>query len=353
VKLTVQTQSGSTTFSGAGEVITYNYVITNTATRPLAGPVSVADDSKSVTCPAVNTVGNLDAYLDLNETITCSAAYTITQADVASASVVNLATANAGGVRSNQAGITLTLGGGQPSGILTLAKTASSQSYGQVGQTITYTYVITNTGTVTLGPAQFTISDNKLAGPFDCGPAIVTLAVNQSLSCSASYTISQADMSLASLTSSATASGAGQTSAAATLTIVNLNSLTSESVTLPASTADSNTPAPPTREPIRIIFATGQTTAAQLGIVNPNETIHYVVTAAAGQVLSVKLTAPANAVAIGVDGPTGLALKALDANPIWSTTINSAGDYSIVIASLADASMSYTLEVSLSPAAGT
>src|SRR5919198_3458606 len=147
VRLTVQTQNGATTFSQAGQVITYNYVVTNTGAAPLGGPVIVLDGTKQVTCPAVNTVGNLDNYLDLNETITCAAPYTITQSDVTTASVTNLATATVGGVTSNQTGITLTLGSAQPSSVLKLDKTASSQTYGQAGESITYTFVITNTGT--------------------------------------------------------------------------------------------------------------------------------------------------------------------------------------------------------------
>jgi len=131
--LTVQTQNGATTFSQAGEMITYNYVITNTGATPLAGPVLVTDGSKLVTCPSLNTVGNKDNYLDTNETITCSAPYTISQADVTTASVTNVATATAGGVTSNQSGVTLTLGTPQPSSVLKLAKTSSSATYGKAG----------------------------------------------------------------------------------------------------------------------------------------------------------------------------------------------------------------------------
>src|SRR6266540_5908096 len=223
VRLTIQTQNGSTTFSQAGEIIHYNYVITNSGTTPLAGPVLVVDGTKSVTCPALNTVGNLDNYLDLNETITCSASHTISEADVSTASVTNVAVATVGGATSNQTGITLTLGGPQSSSGLKLVKTASAQTYGQVGETITYTYVITNTGSTPLGPAQFTISDNKLGAPLNCGPANLTLAPKQTVTCSASYTITQADMNLPNIMSSATASGGGQTSASASLTLVNLS----------------------------------------------------------------------------------------------------------------------------------
>jgi uncharacterized repeat protein (TIGR01451 family) len=478
LKLTVQTQSGSTTFSQAGEMITYNYVITNTGATPLAGPVIVTDGSKLVTCSALNTVGNKDNYLDTNETVTCSAPYTISQADVTTASVTNIATATAGGVTSNQSGITLTLGTAPPSSVLKLAKTSSSATYGQAGEAITYTFVITNTGANPLGPAQFTITDNKLGAPINCGPADTTLAAGQSINCSAPpYSITQADMNLANVTNSATASGGGQTSAAASVTIANLaapitpvppttapsSNLTPGStiqhqvevgewliqivrcygatyndvrnanpqisdpdfilpfmtITVPrigsagkiygphcitwytvqsgdtwASIAQKydadiavlqkanpvalavgaqlkipvhsagttigltavppvvTTVAPTATSLIRITIDPGQTSAARVGVINPNETIHYVINTVQGQLLSIKLTAPENEVAIGVNGPTGLVLKPLDASPTWSTTITTGGDHFINIMSLTGGtSKSYTLEVSLtSPA---
>ena len=108
-------------------------------------------------------------------------------------------------------------------GGLQLSKSASPNMYSQAGQVITYTYVITNSGTTPLGPAQFTISDDRLGASFSCGPAATTLASKQSLSCAASYTITQADMNLPELANRATASGAGQTSAPASFSLVNLS----------------------------------------------------------------------------------------------------------------------------------
>ena len=237
LRLTVQTQNNVTTFSQVGEVINYQYVITNTGTTPLAGPVLVTDAPRQPTCPGLNTVGNQDNYLDQNETITCIAAYSVSESDVNTGSITNVATATAGNTTSNQTGITLTRGTAPPSAILTLTKTASSQTYGAANEIITFTFNVTNVGTTPLGPAQFTVSDARLGAPLNCGPADTTLAPNQSVSCSAPYTVTTADMGVANITNSATASGAGQTSAAATVTVVNLLAPATATPPLPATAA--------------------------------------------------------------------------------------------------------------------
>jgi uncharacterized repeat protein (TIGR01451 family) len=145
-------------------------------------------------------------------------------------------------IRVSAATVTPTVSQTQSSSILGLTKSSSSQTYSGPAQTITYTFTITNMGTAPLGPAQFTITDNKLGAPFNCGPANVILAPNQSLACSMSYMTTSADMALANITNSATASGAGQTSAPATAVVTNL--------VAPATLTPSITPGGPTATPI-------------------------------------------------------------------------------------------------------
>ena len=89
-----------TTFAAVGDVIDYAYVVTNTGDVPLAGPVTVTDDKTIVTCPDLATIGDLDGDLDPGESVTCTASYTVTQADVDADGVTNTATAGAGGVLS-------------------------------------------------------------------------------------------------------------------------------------------------------------------------------------------------------------------------------------------------------------
>lgn len=483
LRLTVQTQNNVSTFSQAGEIINFQYVITNTGTPPLAGPVIVTDSPRQVACPGLNTVGNLDNYLDQNETVTCLAAYSVTQSDVTTGTIVSNATATAGNVSSNQATLTLTLGAAPPpSNILRLTKTASSQTYGAVDQTITYTFTITNAGATSLGPAQFMITDNKLGAPFPCGPADSTLASNQSVTCSRDYKTTSVDMGSANITNSATASGANQTSAAATVTIANLLAPATQTPPIPATVPPSSNLAPgstiqhqvavgewliqivrcygatfdevrnanpqiadpdfilpamsvtvprigssgkiygppcitfhtvqsgdtfaslaqrynadlavlqrvnpsglvvgkPAKIPLnsagggqvvvtpgtgatftptgtgsapvpqRITFDAGSTTASRIGVINPNERIQYIVTAAVGQMLTINLTAPVNEVSLGVNNPNGLALKPSDSLYTWSTAITTAGDHTINLASLTgNTSKSYTLQVTLTNA---
>src|SRR2546422_611367 len=99
---------------------------------------------------------------------------------------------------------------------LTLAKNASPATYSATGQTITYTYTITNSGNVTLaGP--FSVTDDKL-GTFACGTG--SLAPGASTSCTKTHTITQADLDAGSITNIATAAGGGVTSNQATKTVI-------------------------------------------------------------------------------------------------------------------------------------
>lgn len=488
LRLVVRTQNNVTTFSQAGEEINYRYVITNTGTSQLAGPILVTDPPRQVQCPNLDTVGDLDPILDPGEEIVCRAPYLVTQQDVTAGSIINVATGSAGGRTSNQAGLTLTRATTpQPSGTLILAKTSSSQTYGAADQLITYTFTITNTAATPLGPTQFTVTDNKLGAPFNCGPADTTLASNQSISCSMDYRTTAADMNLVNITNSATASGGGQVSAAVTFTVTNLvppatqapatsttappagnlvpgstvqhavakgewliqiarcygavipeviaanpqfkdpdfirpvvdvvtvprigsvgkiyknegpcvtfhnvqsgdtwaslaqkynadptvlrlanprGLIVGESAKIPLNSAGGAgvvvTSIPPTAvtpgvtspAPMRITFEPGSTTASRIGILNPNEHIQYIVAAAQGQLLTINLQAPANEVTLGVNGPTGLALKSPDSLYTWSAVVNTAGDHTINLASVSgNSSKSYTLQVSLTaPAAAT
>ena len=134
--------------------------------------------------------------------ITCASSYTITQADINAGTVTNTASATNGSVTSNTDTATVTAAQGPD---LELVKTATPSTYAAVGDVIDYSYLVTNSGNTTLdGPV--TVTDNKVA--VTC-PAVATLDPGDDVTCTASYTITQADIDAGSVTNTAHASADG------------------------------------------------------------------------------------------------------------------------------------------------
>ena len=205
-KISLTKSASSTSYNAVGQVITYTYKITNTGNVTLAGPFSVSDNKQpAVSCPTGSLVPGAS--------ITCTSTRTINQADIDAGSITNTATASGNGVTSNQASATVTA---VQTKALTLAKSASPTTYSKVGQTITYTYTVTNSGNTTLsGP--FSVTDNKQGTISPCGSG--PLAPAAQTTCTSTYTITQTDIDYGSVTNTATASGNGLTSNSATATV--------------------------------------------------------------------------------------------------------------------------------------
>ena len=198
-------------YSTVGASITYSYAVSNSGNVSLAGPVGVTDDQVSVICPAVNTVGNLDANLDPGESVTCSATYVVGQADLNNGSVTNVATAHAAGTDSNQDSQVATA---SQSPHLTLTKSITAgDPYDSVGDVLTYQFVVENTGNVSLaGPV--TVTDDKAAD--ESCPATTTvgnldsfLDPGEQVTCTASYTVAQPDLDAGSVTNVANGHAGG------------------------------------------------------------------------------------------------------------------------------------------------
>ena len=152
-----------TTYDAAGDVIGYSYVVTNTGNATLTGPFTVADDkSTDEACPATPSLAPGAA-------ITCTASYTITQANVDSGSVTNVASASNGTVTSPNDTATVTA---IQSPDLSLVKdgtldmtVVAPAGRVDVGDKVNYTLTATNTGNITLHGV--TIVDAKL-GALTC-----------------------------------------------------------------------------------------------------------------------------------------------------------------------------------------
>ncbi|NJC95722.1 MAG: hypothetical protein C3F07_03385 [Anaerolineales bacterium] len=462
--------NASTVFNTVGQAITYEYKVRNSGSSAAAGPVAIQDNKiTGINCPGLNTIGNLDGNLDLNEVLTCTATYNITQADLDAGKVTNVATATVSGIVSNQVSITVTLS--PQTKKLSLTKTANPTVYSQVGQVITYTYTIQNSGTTTLGPAQFTVKDNYFNFTINCGGDQTTLAPSQTVSCSANYSITQADMNVASVTNNAVANGGGAEQSPAVsatisrsapssnltkgstithivekgewmyqivrcygadftatrnanpqianprfikpgwvLTVPNIGSDgrifgkpcigyhivqsgetwntiaqkynadydvlleanwnvafgTGACVRIPLNSAGGATPAPPalsacsggvvvtptqpSNEPIRIYIPAGTDKVSFSNTLSPTGKIRYVINLNQNQILDIKVTAPANEVAMAVYGPNGATLKPLDTNLVWTYALTTSGDYIIELAGVAGASnKGFTIEIRIIP----
>ncbi|MBU3217875.1 DUF7507 domain-containing protein, partial [Clostridium estertheticum] len=196
-KLTLTKAAGPSIYSQVDDVITYTYTITNTGNVTINGPFNVTDNKAIVTPP-------LNSNLTPGESTTATATYTITQLDLDIGHVTNTATATAdnGTILSNEATATVTASQ-KPDP--TLVKTASPSTYNKVGQAITYTYTLTNTGNITLiGP--FSITDDKVTVTV-IQPSDGALSPGESTTGTATYIITQLDLDTGYITNSAISAG--------------------------------------------------------------------------------------------------------------------------------------------------
>ena len=150
--ITLTKNASVASIPSAGSVINYTIQITNTGSGP-ATAITVTDTLVSVVCPTSGA--NTIATLAPSASETCTASYTATQADFDT---------NGGGDGDidNSASASGTSGGAPVSASdgeavlctqnpgLTLVKTANQSGPLTVGQVITYTFLASNTGNVTM-----------------------------------------------------------------------------------------------------------------------------------------------------------------------------------------------------------
>ena len=141
--LTIVKTASPLVYDAVGDVITYSYAITNSGNVTLPGPFAVSDDKI--------TVSDATGPLTPGQSVTATASHTITQGDLDAGSITNHAYAttvySAAPVTSNTDDATVTA---TKAPALTIVKTASPLVYDAVGDVITYSYAITNSGNVTL-----------------------------------------------------------------------------------------------------------------------------------------------------------------------------------------------------------
>ncbi|GAB2827494.1 hypothetical protein GCM10027276_33040 [Comamonas piscis] len=211
--------NGSGVAGDVGDQITYTFTVQNTGRAELAD-VQINDGMLLASnAPIVWTSGSAPTSLAVNEIATATAVYTITESDVENPSgfVVNTATASARTISSNQAvssleGTTSTpVVASHPSlSIFKSASTADTNNsglIGDIGDTITYQFIITNTGDTRLTGIQIQDPLPGLSTPdFSSWPGQSgTLEVNEFVTASATYTIQSADVVATKIDNQATA----------------------------------------------------------------------------------------------------------------------------------------------------
>jgi hypothetical protein len=167
--------------------------------------VTITDNKPGVTPAYISGDTNSNNKLDLTETWIFEASGTAITGNYSNTGTASGSyTDTAGHSRTDTETDTSSYFGASPQ--LRLTKSANPTIFSYAGQVIVYTYVVQNTGNVTLsGP--FNINDNKL-GTFQCGTA-TSLAPGASISCTRNYTIQATDIKPLpnSITNTATATG--------------------------------------------------------------------------------------------------------------------------------------------------
>jgi uncharacterized repeat protein (TIGR01451 family) len=220
---TVKSVVSMTTSNGASlsqtdglDVITYQYVVDNTGNVTLsgvaltdAGPTFDGNAATNALSALTLTSGDTNAnnLLETTETWTYTATYILAQADVDNSAGVTDGVANAVVAVANDpqaipavqdVGTNLTATATIPATpSLTIDKTADTAGPLIVGQVVNYTYLVTNTGNVTItgvdvNETAFNGTGTPVPNPSTVGST--TLAPGGTVTFTASYTVTQADI---------------------------------------------------------------------------------------------------------------------------------------------------------------
>jgi uncharacterized repeat protein (TIGR01451 family) len=190
-----------------GDVITYSFEVENTGNVDLEN-VTVTDELEGLSAVTPAVV----ASLPVGEIATFTATYTVTLDDVNAGTIENTATTTADipegcdGCDPPTATDTLITPPDQTTG-LSLVKTSDVgvDDVPTVGDVITYTFTVENTGNVTL--TNVTVADPLVGLSAITPPSVATLNPDETAPFTATYTVTQADVDRGYILNEATATG--------------------------------------------------------------------------------------------------------------------------------------------------
>ncbi|WP_372968591.1 beta strand repeat-containing protein, partial [Microbacterium sp.] len=206
------TKSGAFTqgTGGVGSTITYSFTVRNSGNTTLTN-VAIADPLAGLSALTYSWPGTAGT-LAPSQSVTATATYTVTQADVDAGAVRNIAT----GTARTPAGATLTVPSSQsvvataasaPSVSLTKSGALAPGSTGRAGDVVTYSFRLANTGNVTLTDAVIADPLSGLSALTYTWPGTAgTLAPGQAVAATATYTLKQSDVDAGAVANTATAS---------------------------------------------------------------------------------------------------------------------------------------------------
>jgi uncharacterized repeat protein (TIGR01451 family) len=205
--ITVVKSATPTTVTEAGQTVAYSFLITNTGNVTMSN-VAINEVNFSGT-GSISAVDCPDSTLVAGQMETCTATYSVTQADVDAGTLTNTATAD-----GTPPGSTIPVPSGPSTSTVTIPATpgitmkkTADVTAAAVGENVTYSFLITNTGNVT--ETDPTVTDSNFSGTgtlstITCPTGPVSLAPGDTETCTARYTVTQADVDSGSLTNTAT-----------------------------------------------------------------------------------------------------------------------------------------------------
>ena len=185
-ELDIVKDDAGATYDEVGDVINYTIVATNIGNVTLKGVVVTDPNVTDLECTPATPVD-----LAPGDSIECTASHTVTQEDLDNGIYLNTACANdTDGPAAEVCDDEDTPGEQNP--VLAIEKLVAESGFDAVGQVLHYTIKVTNVGNVTLHNVVVT---DPLVSDLDCEPdlPVPSLAVGASFTCTATYTIVEAD----------------------------------------------------------------------------------------------------------------------------------------------------------------
>jgi gliding motility-associated-like protein/uncharacterized repeat protein (TIGR01451 family) len=212
---TIQKVALTPTYAAPGNMVTYEVRIRNTGNVTI-NTVSLTESNTTTPNVLTSGDGNANTKLDVSEEWVFQSTYTVTLADVTAGSVASVTTATgmpAGGTLTTLTANASATAVQTPAWSIT--KTSDKQQYDVLGEVITYTIEVANTGNVPISVTS--VTDDKVSTP----PVYKTgdsngdglLSLGEKWTYTATYVVTQNDLIVGSIAGTTTAVGTPQAGA--------------------------------------------------------------------------------------------------------------------------------------------